>query len=64
MIFRDVAQLYWFYYLGETLMSVIRAFVRAWVAFALAEMEPELVGIVGDKLVARRVSRLLCDHLA
>ena len=58
-IFNDLAELYWFRYLGETLMIALRAMIERWVQRAVEKLGPELRNIIGDDAKSDVVLNLL-----
>ena len=55
IVFKDLAEWYWFRYLGETVVNVIRSAVKRWVDYALTDLGDELERIIGNKSIAAEV---------
>jgi hypothetical protein len=62
-VFLMQAELYWFRYLSETVMIVLRAMIRALIAFAVKEMTPPIKHIINDEEKAILVLSVLATRL-
>lgn len=62
-VFLMQAELYWFRYLSETVMIVLRGMIRALIAFAVKEMTPPIKHIINDEEKATLVLSVLATRL-
>ena len=62
-VFLMQAELYWFRYLSETMMIVLRCMIRALIAFAAKEMPPPIRHIINDEAKATLVLSVLASRL-
>ena len=62
-VFKDLSELYWFRYLGETCMNMVRGAVSSWIDFALCQLKPEIERILDDPVLARNIQSLITKRL-
>lgn len=62
-VFRGVAELYWFRYLGETLIKTLMAMVQGWIEFVLITLSREVALVIDDQEKADIVIDLMHKRL-
>jgi hypothetical protein len=62
-VYNDISELYYFRYLGQAMIFVLRIMIEKWIAFMIGLVAPEIEEIVGDNLVAAQVVSLLRRRL-